>query len=146
MMDDEELMADLRRICAQSDPVPEFVVDNARDALLTRRFDEELAELLLDSAAESGLLRGEQERVRLLSFQLTDLSLEVRVEYLGEQASVRGFVEGMTGQVEVDLGSEHRTVPIDADGEFTTEVPRGAVRFRLRAHDGVIVTTRWVLL
>ena len=145
-MNDEELMSDLRRICAQLDPVPEIVVDNARAALSTRRFDEELAELLLDSAAESSQVRGDQEQVRLLSFHLAGLSLEVRVEYLADHASVHGFVEGMTGEVDVDLGSEHRVLPIDADGGFSTEVPRGAARFRLSAHDGVVVTTGWVLL
>jgi len=145
-MDDEELMSDLRRICSHVDPVPESVRDNAREALVTRRFDEELAELLLDSAAELGQVRGGEERVRLLSFHLADVSLEVRVEYLDEHTSVRGFVEGVAGEIDVDLGAEHRVVPIDDGGEFSTEMPRGAARFRLRGHDGVIVTTRWVLI
>lgn len=147
MTDDERLMSDLRRICAQVDPVPEVVVDNARGALLARRIDEELVELLLDSAAESDEVRGDQDQLRLLSFQLADLSLEVQVEYRGEQVALRGLVEGTSGAVELEHGGEHRTsLPIDADGEFAAEVPRGAIRFRLRAHDGVLATTRWVLL
>jgi hypothetical protein len=145
-MDDEELLSELRRICAHVDPVPDHVLDDARDALVTRRFDEELAELLLDSAAEFAQVRGDEERVRLLSFHLADVSLEVRVEYLDGHTSVRGIVEGMTGEVDVDLGAEHRVVPLDDGGGFTTEMPRGAARFRLRGHDGVVVTTRWVLI
>jgi hypothetical protein len=146
MTDDDELMSELRRIGAQVDPVPELVVDNARAALLTRRIDEELAELLLDSAVESGQVRGDQERLRLLSFQLAELSLEVQVEYAGEQVSLRGLVDGMAGEIDLEAGGEHRTMPIDADGEFTAQLPRGAARFRLRAHDGRFVTTSWVLL
>ena len=146
MTDDDELMADLRRMCSELDPVPEVVVDNARDALLTRRFDEELAELLLDSAAETGQVRGDQDRVRLLSFQVADLLLEVRVEYLDDRVLLHGLVEGTTGEVDVDLGTEHRMSPIDSYGGFSTEVPRGAVRFRLRGSDGAVVTTRWVLM
>jgi hypothetical protein len=146
MMDDEELMSSLRRISSQIDPMPEIVIDNARAALLTRRIDEELAELLLDSAVESGQVRGDQEHVRLLSFQLAGVSLEIQLEYTGERVSLHGLVDGVSGEVDVELGGEHRRLPINADARFTVQLPRGAARFRLRANDGRLVMTSWVLL
>lgn len=145
MTDDEDLMSTLRRIAAQTDPVPELVIDSGRAALLTRRLDAELAELLLDSAVESTQVRGAAEQVRLLSFQLDDVSLEVQAEYAGDQVSVRGLVAGAAATVEVELGGEHRELPVDADGQFGTRLPRGAARFRLRTR-GRLITTGWVLL
>jgi hypothetical protein len=51
MTDDDRLMERLRAIAELVDPPPEFVLDAARAALLTRRLDSELAELTGDSAA-----------------------------------------------------------------------------------------------
>lgn len=145
-MNDEELMYDLRQLCSRIDPVPASVLDDASAALRTRRLDEQLAELLLDSAAEFAQVRGDHEQVRLLSFQFGELSLEMQLEYLDDRVTINGLVEGARGGAEMDLGGEHRELPLDDDGMFTTEVPRGATRFRLAAHDGVIVTTQWILV
>lgn len=145
-MDDEELLSSLRRISSQIDPVPEIVMDNARAAFLTRRIDEEFAELLLDSAAETGQVRGEETHVRLLSFHLDDTVLEVQVDYAGEQVSLRGLVDGASGEVDLETPGEHRRIPIDTDGGFAARLERGAVRFRLRTHNGRLVMTSWVLL
>lgn len=148
MTAEDELMAELRRIAGQLDPVPELVIENGRAALLTRALDAELAELLLDSALESAQVRGVAEQVRLLSFQLDDVLLEMQAEYAGDEVSLRGLVDGAGGELEVELGGGaggHRTIPVDADGGFSTRLPRGAARFRLRSRGGVI-TTSWVLL
>jgi len=88
MTDDEELMTSLSRIAARFDPVPQAVIDHGRAALLTRGLDAELAELLLDSALESTQVRGDQEQVRLLSFYVHDISVEVQVEYEDDQVSL----------------------------------------------------------
>ena len=145
-MNDEELMSELRRVCSQVDPVPADVVDGASRALRTRRFDEQLAELLLDSAAELTQVRGDHEQVRLLSFQFGELSLEVQLAYADDRVTIKGLVDGALGAAEIDRGGEHRELPIDNDGMFTTEISRGATRFRLAAQDGVIVTTQWILV
>lgn len=145
-MNDEELMSDLRRVCSRIDPVPAGVVGDASAALRTRRLDEQFAELLLDSANDLAQVRGDHEQVRLLSFQFGELSLEVQLAYLDDRVTINGIVEGARGAAEMDLGGEHRELPLDDDGMFTTEVPRGATRFRMTAHDGVIVTTQWILV
>jgi hypothetical protein len=145
-MTEDELMDTLSRIAAQVDPVPQTVIDNGRAALLTRGLDAELAELLLDSAAESALVRGDQDQMRLLSFYVHDISVEVQVEYEDDEVSLRGLVDGATGVVDLELGDGHRELPVDADGGFTTRLPRGAARFWLRTRGGRVVRTRWVLL
>jgi hypothetical protein len=145
-MNDEETMSALRRLYARIDPVPRHVVHDASRALETRRLDEELAELLLDTAEEFAQVRGDQEQLRLLSFQRGDLSLEVQLEYQDDLVTVRGLVEGLSGAAEMDLGEERLRLPVDTDGMFTAEVPRGAARFRLAAPGGVSVVTQWVLV
>jgi hypothetical protein len=145
-MDEEELMSRLRRIGSQIDQVPEFVMDNARAAFLTRRIDEEFADLVLDSSAEGSQVRGEGEYVRLLSYQRADVLLEVQLDYSGELVSLNGLADGVSGEVELEQSGERRTLPIDLDGRFTAQLPRGSVRFRLLARDGTAVTTGWVLL
>ncbi|TDV57490.1 hypothetical protein [Actinophytocola oryzae] len=145
-MNDEELMDELRSACSRVDPVPESVLDNARGALLSRRFDEQLAELLLDSASEFAQVRGDQDQLRLLSFQLGEFSLEVQLEYVDERVTVRGLVDGISGTAEMDLGGERWALPVGTDGMFTTEIHRGAARFRVAAPDGVVVTTQWILV
>jgi hypothetical protein len=146
---DDELMSELRRIAGQLDPVPRAVVDDSRAALLTRGLDAELAELLLDSAAETAQVRGEAERVRLLSFHAGDVSVEVQAEYAGEAVFLRGLVDGAPGEVELERGGDPgggQRLAVDAGGEFTARVPRGATRFRLRTRGGGVITTSWVLL
>jgi hypothetical protein len=147
MTDDEELMSRLRRIAAEVDPVPETVVDSGRAALLTGGVDAELAELLLDSSVESAQVRGNQVRMRLLSFQLDDVALEVQLDYGDDRVSLRGLVDGASGAVELELGGGgYRSLPIDDSGAFTVRLPRGAARFRLRTRGGMMITTSWVLL
>jgi hypothetical protein len=145
-MDDEDLMSRLREINAQVDRVPELVVESGRAAFLTRRLDDELAELLLDSSAATGEVRGVQEDVRLLSFQHDDVSLEVQVGYSDDQATVTGFVDGASEVVELELGGGVLNLPIDSYGRLSTQVPLGAIRFRLRRPEGTAVVTNWVLL
>jgi hypothetical protein len=145
-MDDDELMSWLRRVCAQVDRVPAVVVDGGRAAFLTRRMDEELAELLLDSSLPGGQVRGDQEDVRLLSFEWADVSLEIQLEYVDDQVSLRGLVTGTSGAIGLELDGELRDLPIDTAGTFGTQLPRGAARFRLRTDDGTRVATSWVLL
>jgi hypothetical protein len=146
MTTDEELMSMLRRIAAKVDPVPESAVENGRAALMTSGLDAELAELLLDSAAESAQVRGDDNQTRLLSFFVHDVSVEVQVEYVDDEVSLQGLLDGAVGPLDVELGDGRRSLSVDDDGVFTTRLPRGAARFWLRTRGGRMVRTRWVLL
>lgn len=143
---DEELLARLRNAANELDPVPEHVLAAAQAAITTRRLDEELAELLADSAlVGSGGVRAADAEVRLLSFEAADVSLELQVEYRGEAVSVRGLVTGATGEAVVEVAGTRHAVPID-DGWFAvTGLPRGATRVSVAGLGGPVVTS-WVRL
>lgn len=146
MTGDDELLERLRVIAGLIDGPPELVELNARAALSTRLLDHELAELLHDSNASPGVLvRGDDHRLRLLSFQTSSVTVELQLDVVAGLLSLRGQVTGAAGEVEVETTTDRRTTPIDTDGWFVAEhLPAGAVRLRLRAEDGTAVTTSWV--
>jgi hypothetical protein len=137
----EELMARLRNAAAELDPVPAHVLAAARAALDTRRLDEELAALVADSALADAGVRAADAEVRLLSFEAADVSLELQVEYRGDDVSVRGLVTGATGDAVIEVAGERHTAPVDEGWFAVTGLPRGATR----VHIGPIVTS-WVQL
>jgi hypothetical protein len=144
---DDELMAALSRSAAIADPVPGAVDAAARAALTTRRLDEELATLLLDSAlVGADSVRADGPDVRLLSFETEDVTLELQVERGG--TFLRGLAVGTTGPAVVETPGESRSVHIDETGSFTvTELPGGPTRVRVQTADsGAQVGTGWLHL
>jgi hypothetical protein len=138
--EDDETMADLRRIANQADPVPTHVGDAARAAFATRRLDDELAELLLDSELASQV-RSAADDVRVLSFEAAGVSIELQVE----QSTLRGLVSGASGHAVVESAGDSHEVPID-DGWFTVAGPKGPTRIRVTAENGTTVSTGWFSL
>jgi hypothetical protein len=144
--DDDALLARLGGIAATVDPVPELVTRAGYAALSTRRLDEELAELLMDSElVEAGRLRAAGDRTRVLSFATETVSLELQVEGDGEQKALRGFVSGVAGEVRIDVVIENATqsqdVSVDDEGWFVlTPIPSGALRVRLTTGTGAAIT------
>lgn len=146
--EDDLLMDRLRRIAAEIDPPPEHVVEAARAALGTRRLDEELAELVMDSElVETGRVRSGAAQVRLLSFESAAVSVELQVEESAAGRSVRGLVAGATGDVVLETLHQRVSVLLNEDGWFTIDAaPAGIVRFRLRSTAGAAVLSSWVSL
>ncbi len=138
---EEELMARLRAAAAELDPVPQHVLAAARAALATRRLDEELATLVADSALADAGVRAADADVRLLSFEAGEVSLELQVEYRGDEVSVRGLVTGAAGDAVVEVAGERHPVPVDEGWFAVTGLPRGATRVVV----GTVVTS-WVQL
>jgi len=144
--DDEVLIGRLRAIAALVDDPPSWLDQTARAALSTRRLDGELAELMLDSdLSQTALVRAAEDGVRLLSFETASVSIELQIEDVDGRLTLRGLVSGASGEAVIEMASESRIVPISAQGWFVVvDLPRGAVRVRLRALDGTTVTTSWV--
>ncbi|MCR6487569.1 hypothetical protein M8542_32555 [Amycolatopsis sp. OK19-0408] len=147
-MTDDELMARLRQVATQADPVPDLVLRQARAALTTRDLDAELAELSFDSAlAASGTVRAADDDVRLLSFESARVTLELQVEYQAGAVALRGLVTGAAGDAVIEVAGERIVRPIDAEGWFTaTGLPSGPTRVKVTAADGTAVTTGWTSL
>lgn len=145
---DDELLARLGPILDRLDPLPPQVVVEARALFGLRRLDEELAELVRDTAESSGsgvlVVRGEGD-VRLISFETGPVTVELQVT---ERGPARDLVAQVTGttvvEAEVETAAGRRTVPI-ADSLFTADgVPSGLLRLRLRTATGRDLVTSWV--
>ena len=128
--------------------MPPQVVVEARALFGLRRLDEELAELVRDTAEQprGGVLvvRGEGD-VRLISFETGPVTVELQVI---DRGSARDLVAQVTGttvvEAEVETAAGRRPVPME-DSLFTADgVPSGLLRLRLRTATGRDLVTSWV--
>jgi hypothetical protein len=146
--DDDLLMEQLRGVAGAAQGVPELVDQAARAALSTRRLDAELAELVLDSQADTASpVRGD-DQTRLLTFRTAHATVELEVRPAGDTVDLRGFATGTSGEVVVETaaGRRHRA-PVDTGGWFSLDhLPRTSVRLLLTGTSGTEVTTSWTLL
>ena len=79
---DDDLLELVGRALRAADPVPDRVLDGARAAWTWRTIDEELAELVFDSAAELTGVRSE-DTARQLTFRAPGMEIEVMVDRRG---------------------------------------------------------------
>lgn len=144
---DEALLRRLRLVVDQLDPVPPHLADGAKALLGLRRLDEELAELVRDSAEERGRLlavRGEGD-VRLISFETGPVTVELQVT---ERGGLRDLVAQVSGtaiaRAEVETAIGRSPVPVE-DSLFTLDgAPAGLLRLRLLTAAGRDLVTSWV--
>jgi len=143
-------MADLRRLAALVDPVPQHVRDAARAAFLTRDMDAKLAELIADSTADADFEPVRQATdERLLSFRAEDTQVEMTVRAEGAGWTMMGQVFGAgAGAAAVENGGRSITpLTLDDLGRFlVTDLPGGPVRLRCDLPGGDTLVTSWVIL
>ncbi len=151
-LDDDALMSLLGQAVAESDAVSERRRAAARGAFTWRSVDDELAELLHDSALDAGAaVRSSGAGPRSLAFGRSGLTLEVEVD--GDQLLVEVVAEGAAADAEGP--AVVRLQRPDADDVVETadaagflrfaEVGTGAVRFVVE-RGGWSLTTPWVTL
>ena len=134
---DEALLAELRRLAARVDPLPESLNRAARETLTWRRVDAELAELLADSSEDDARL--ELVRAaggpRSVSFGAAGLTIELEVIGVGARKTIVGqLVPPSQAEIEVQTSEVRVSVSADERGRFRAEgVPSGRVRLRLTA-------------
>lgn len=148
-LDDPELLEienRLRQIADVLDEPPSIVAELARAAFETRDLDAELAVLTADSAFDDlELVRSVQAEPRMVSFETDSITVELQIDQVGEQLTVRGLVVGAVGEVVLDSGDQRTSAQLDDRGWFLVEgVPAGALRLRLHGVDGGNVTTEWI--
>jgi hypothetical protein len=147
--EDDTLLARLREIADEADPMPEIVAEGAFAAFALRDLDSELAELIMDSEADEPALamRGAGDDVRLLTFESEAVTVEIQVTPEGSERSVLGVVTGATGPVEVETLHHRETETLDELGRFwVTGLASGLVRFRVTPEPDHTVTTRWTTI
>jgi hypothetical protein len=154
---DDRLLAQLRAVARQVDPVPDELKLAARSQLAYLRLDAELAELTFDSSTEPEPVgvRSETQVTRRLTFEAGTTQVEIEVVAEGDRRRLVGQCLPAT-QVEVtvrsrssigDAGDDQgtRTISTDDLGRFNVEVPSGTVSLRCEwPHAELAVETAWV--
>lgn len=148
--DDEVLIERLRRTLATEDPVPGSVMEAAKASLAWRSIDRELAELTLDSAMQrvSGVRSvGDETEPRLLTFQASELTVEIEVTPQGATRRLVGqLIPPNRAEVEIRWADGSTTGEADEIGLFAIgSVPAGPVSIVCRLPDPERhVVTSWV--
>src|SRR4051812_43068987 len=129
MIEDE-----LRALMARLDPVPPGVGEAAKAAFTWRTVDDELAELMRDSAEDALAVRS-GGGPRTLSYESPSLAVELEVTALGDRTRrVAGqLLPPAPAAVAVERGDGTRVATeTDELGRFTFEVlPAGPARLRV---------------
>lgn len=151
-LDDDALMALLGEAVKEADAVPDRRREAARAAFTWRSVDDELAELLHDSALDAGAaVRSSAGAPRSLAFGRSGLTLEVEVDgdqVLGEVIASGAAVEaeGLTSVTLQRPETPDVTTTVDGAGFFRfAGVGTGAARFVVE-RGGWSLTTPWVTL
>lgn len=144
---DDELLAELRILAMELDPVPPEAVAAARSAIAWRTMDAELAELTADTSIEPQLagVRGVAAPA-MLTFEAPGLAVEVEVIEVGRGRRLLGqLVPARPGAVEIRHGGGRVTVMADEVGRFAAaDVASGPVSIRCQLGTK-IVETDWFL-
>ncbi|OHV39330.1 MULTISPECIES: hypothetical protein [Pseudofrankia] len=166
--EDAELLAALRRVATEVDPVSDRARQAARLAITFLDPDGELARLVAasgDELADAGLTGGTSASGRVdprgrlalrageptegaplvLSFAASDVYIDLEITGRGQQVDIVGQVVGTAESTCVieDAGGA-RDVAVDTLGRFFVEgLRRGPIRLRCRSTNGATVTTAW---
>lgn len=144
---DDELLALVGRALRAADPVPDRVIEGARAAWTWRTIDQELAELVFDSAAELTGVRSE-DTARQLTFRSPGVEIEVMVVDPASRRIVGQLIPPGSFTVRLLTSDETREEATDRLGRFTFDaVAPGPVRLVVVDAAGTTaVTTEWTLL
>jgi hypothetical protein len=145
---DDDLLELVGRALRGADPVPDRVLEGARAAWTWRTIDQELAELVFDSAAELTGVRSE-DIARQLTFRAPGMEIEVMVVDEASRRVVGQLVPPGTFTVQLQTSDDVlREETADRLGRFSFDaVPPGPVRLAVIDPDGThVVTTEWTLL
>ena len=146
--DEQHLFDELVRLVRERDPVPAELVQMVQQSFTWRTIDAELAELVADSyeSADATLVRSGEVSVRLLSFAVSGLLLELEV--LNDRASRRlvgELLPGHPARVTVEHPGGSLTEDTDELGRFiVTGVPGGWIRLRCTPTVGPALLTPWL--
>jgi len=149
--DDDLFLEELRALAAEGDPVPERVLAAARGTFTWRTIDAELAELAYDSAvdAERLLAVRSADTIRLLTFETSELTIELEVAAEGDHRRILGqLAPAAVGTIELRHVGGLLQLQTDELGRFTADdVEPGPVSLRWRGDEpGAAVTTEWVTI
>lgn len=146
--DDGELLARLKLLARDLDPVPRRVVEAAKATATWQTLDAELADLIYDSVFDEELVGVRGGTARQLTFATTDFTVEIEV------AAGSGRINGQLvppQEADVEIRHPDGSVKVQSDhlGHFRADgVPPGPVSLRCRigGPTGRAAHTDWVVL
>jgi hypothetical protein len=143
---DGALLDKLRECSAHYRPAPESIHQGALAAFEWRSVDEELAELLSDSAESERLVgaRATLHGIRLMEFVAGAIQISLG---LSDSGLLTGTLSGHSEQTAklVSSAGHQLDLIVDEFGEFICdEIPSGPIRIELGVGPGRIVTD-WIL-
>lgn len=144
-MTDEDLMAALRALGSQTDPVPADVVMASRSALAYRDLDTRLAELVDEPTLAAAGTRGDAED-SWFTFEVDDVVIEVAVRTRAGTHHLVGQVDGapVSGLTvrQTDTSSDP---DVDELGRFSAPIEAGPVSVVVEVVDGPRIATSWIV-
>jgi hypothetical protein len=148
VLDDETLLQMLAEVLEDEQAVPPDTLVAAEQAFWLRRIDEELAELLFDSAdapTPAGL-RGSGQR-RQVSYQVGELIIDCEVDGRMLVGQVTGGPAGRPVLLDlVNADGDRVRLDVDDRGRFVALLPGpGPVRLRCRQSRRRDALTPWLL-
>lgn len=151
---DDEMLAQYRRIVVSVDGPPVYVRAAAQAAFLARDLDAEIALLVADSRATAGAAAFESVRSEpdvaqgrwLLSFEGGGIQAEIEVDDGDEALRLVGMLSGASADhCYLESAGDRRRVDVDDIGRFiVNDVAHGPIRLRCRSLAGARVITAWV--
>ena len=143
---DDALQEVLGIALQQADPVPRHVIAAARGAFTWRTIDQELADLVFDSAMELTGVR-DHGGTRQLTFQAPGLEIEVMIADPATRRLVGQLVPARSATVRLEGTDTVIEQEADRFGRFTFDgAPAGPVRITVAGPAGTAVSTDWILL
>jgi hypothetical protein len=144
---DESLLELLSHALQVTDPVPDHVLAAAKGAVAWRTIDQDLAELVFDSALESTGVR-DREIARQLTFRAEDVEVELMLVDTEPRRLVGQVVPAAATTVRLESTSMVAEQDSDQYGRFTfDQVAAGPIRISIGGSGGRPgVLTDWVLL
>jgi hypothetical protein len=144
----DPLVAELRNVIEQADPIPEAVLAAAKASFVWHTIDAELAELVTDSLLTAASIRT-GSAARLLTFEGPGVEVEVEVADTGATRRLTGQLVPVTSAtVIVRWNGGSAEAHADELGRFSVaEIPAGAVSLAItRTLDGAprSIVTSWV--
>ena len=145
MSDHDVLLDHLRRAALAADPPPAALADSARAAFGLGRLDDELAQLLHDTATEAVGVRDAGDGPRLVSFGGVEVGADIEIADGSDGSRVTGEVSGPVTRASLQTPEATRELSLDDHGRFRTDGVRGAaLRLELQTESGYTVVTPWV--
>jgi hypothetical protein len=150
---EDPLVAELRDLFAEVDPVPALVVEVAKASLGWRRLDGDLAELLADSVLDSEQLAGTRggAPVRSVSFKSPSMTIDLEVHPGDETQTLLGQISPpapLDIEVQAADGTTVASARSDELGRFRASLAsRGTIRLLLgaeRTAGAAAVQTSWI--